>query len=213
MVELDAEAVKVLAYRAKAELRKRARALRNTIPASAIAERSAKIIARIEALAQVQQAKRIALFWPIEGRNEVDLRPLAETLKTRGVRLAFPSIDPDTRVMTFRYPQNHSAMEERGLGFAEPAYDDPEAAELDVVIVPALGLDASGNRIGYGAGYYDRTLPRFCPPAVAIAVAFDFQLLVEVPTTDGDVPVDVVLTDERIFEPSPVHRGSLTQGA
>ena len=199
MEELDAEAIKVLAYRAKAELRKRARALRNTIPTSAIAERSAKIVARLEALPQVQQAKRVALFWPIEGRNEVDLRALGENLKTRGVSVAFPSIDPDTRVMTFRYPPNAGAMEERGLGFAEPAYDDPEATELDVVVVPALGLDASGNRIGYGAGYYDRTLPRFCPPALAIAVAFDFQLLVEVPTTEGDVQVDIVVTDEHIF--------------
>ncbi len=199
MEELDAETVKVLAYRAKAELRKRARALRNTIPASAIAERSAKIVTRLEALTQIQQAKSVALFWPIEGRNEVDLRAFAEILKTRGVSIAFPSIDPDSRVMTFRFPQNHASMEERGLGFAEPAYDDPEATQLDVVVVPALGLDAAGNRIGYGAGYYDRTLPRFCPPATAIAVAFDFQLLVEVPTTEGDVPVDVVLTDERFF--------------
>ncbi len=199
MKELDAEAVKVLSYRAKTELRKRARALRNTIPVSAIAERSAKIVTRLEALPQLQQAKRVALFWPIEGRNEVDLRALAENLKTRGLSVAFPSIDPDTRVMTFRFPPNADAMEERGLGFAEPAYDDPEAPQLDVVVVPALGLDAAGNRIGYGAGYYDRTLPRFCPPALAIGVAFDFQLLVEVPTTEGDVPVDVVLTDERIF--------------
>jgi 5-formyltetrahydrofolate cyclo-ligase len=210
---LDPEAVKVLAYRAKAELRKRARALRNTIPASAIAERSAKIVARLESLPQLQTAKRIALFWPIEGRNEVDLRSLAESLKNRGVSVAFPSIDPDSRVMTFRFPPNASAMEERGLGFAEPAYDDPEATELDIIVVPALGLDTSGNRMGYGAGYYDRTLPRFCPPASSIAVVFDFQMLVEVPTTEGDVPVDLVITDERIFEPSLARDGSLQRGA
>jgi 5-formyltetrahydrofolate cyclo-ligase len=202
MDELDPEAVKTLAYRAKAELRKRARALRNTIPTSAIAERSAKIQAQLESLPHFQHAQRVALFWPIEGRNEVDLRPLAKSLSTRGKSVAFPSIDPETRVMTFRFPQNPEAMEERGLGFAEPAYEDPEATELDVIVVPALGLDAQGNRIGYGAGFYDRTLVRFCPPATAIGVAFDFQLLVEVPITEGDVPVNVVVTDERIFTPS-----------
>ncbi len=199
MDDLDPEAVKILAYRAKAELRKRLRALRNTIPASAIAERSAKIQARLEHLPQFVQAKHVALFWPIDGRNEVDLRPLAARLKDRGVSIAFPSIDPETRVMTFRVPPNPETMEERGLGFAEPAYEDPEATNLDVIIVPALGVDASGNRIGYGAGYYDRTLPRFCPPAVAIAVAFNFQLLVEVPHTEGDVAVQLVVTDERVF--------------
>lgn len=199
MDEFDPEAVKILAFRAKNELRKRARALRNTVPQSAIAERSAKIQSRLEKLPQFLAAKRIALFWPIEGRNEVDLRALSKSLLDRGANVAFPSIDPDTRVMTFRFPANPETMEERGLGFAEPAYSDPEATELDVVIVPALGLDTSGNRLGYGAGYYDRTLPRFCPPATSIAVGFDFQLLVEVPTTEGDVPVDVVLTDERMF--------------
>ncbi|HMY18478.1 MAG TPA: 5-formyltetrahydrofolate cyclo-ligase [Polyangium sp.] len=199
MDDFDPEAVKILAYRAKAELRKRLRALRNTIPATAIAERSAKIQARLENLPVFVQAKRVALFWPIEGRNEVDLRALATSLHHRGVSIAFPSIDPETRIMTFRVPQRPESMEERGLGFAEPAYEDPEATNLDVIIVPALGVDGSGNRIGYGAGYYDRTLPRFCPPAVAIAVAFDFQLLVEVPQTEGDVAVQLVVTDERTF--------------
>lgn len=200
MDEFDPEAVKILAYRAKSELRKRARALRNTVPQSAIAERSAKIQSRLEKLPQIRAAQRIALFWPIEGRNEVDLRIFAKSLRDQGISVAFPSIDPESRVMTFRFPPDPEKMEERGLGFAEPAYEDPEAKELDVVIVPALGVDTSGNRLGYGAGYYDRTLPRFCPPAAAIAVAFDFQLLVEVPTTEGDVAVDVVLTDERMFE-------------
>jgi 5-formyltetrahydrofolate cyclo-ligase len=199
MDEFDPEAVKILAYRAKNELRKRARALRNTLPQSAITERSAKIQSRLANLPQIQAANRLALFWPIEGRNEVDLRAFAKSLQNRGAQVAFPSIDPETRLMTFRFPQTAENMEERGLGFAEPAYTDPEATELDVIIVPALGLDTSGNRLGYGAGYYDRTLPRFCPPATSIAVGFDFQLLVEVPTTEGDVPVDIVLTDERMF--------------
>lgn len=199
MDEFDPEAVKILAFRAKNELRKRARAVRNTVPASAIAERSAKIQSRLEKLPQLQNAKKIALFWPIIARNEVDLRALSQNLRQQGASVAFPSIDPTSRVMTFRYPTDPEKMDERGLGFQEPAYEDPEATELDVIVVPALGLDTSGNRLGYGAGYYDRTLPRFCPPATTIAVAFDFQLLVEVPTTEGDVPVDVVLTDERMF--------------
>lgn len=213
MEEFDPEAMKILAYRAKAELRKRARALRNTIPVKAIAERSEKIQGRLEGLALLQNARRVALFWPMEGRNEVDLRPLANVLKLRGVSVAFPTIDPETRVMTFRYPPDHEAMAEQGLGFAEPSHEDPEAEVLDVVVVPALGVDALGHRIGYGAGYYDRTLPRFCPPAVSIAVAFDFQLLVEVPMTDGDVAVNMVVTDERTFNAEGRREDAGDQGA
>jgi 5-formyltetrahydrofolate cyclo-ligase len=64
-------------------------------------------------------------------------------------------------------------------------------------VVPALAVDPRGHRVGYGAGFYDRTLPRFVPPAVSIAVAFDFQLAVEVPTTEGDVAVSWIVTDAR----------------
>jgi 5-formyltetrahydrofolate cyclo-ligase len=90
-------------------------------------------------------------------------------------------------------------MEERGFGFREPPPGAPEATSLDVILVPALQIDARGHRIGYGAGYYDRTLPRFAPPAVAIGVAFDFQLISEVPITEGDVAVSMVVTDQRIL--------------
>jgi 5-formyltetrahydrofolate cyclo-ligase len=66
--------------------------------------------------------------------------------------------------------------------------------------VPALAIDPSGHRIGYGAGYYDRTLPRFAPPAIAIAVAFDFQLVSEVPATPSDVRVGWLATDARVLD-------------
>jgi 5-formyltetrahydrofolate cyclo-ligase len=71
-----------------------------------------------------------------------------------------------------------------------------------VVIVPALWIDAGGQRIGYGAGFYDRTLPRFCPPGRSIGVAFDFQLAGDVPVTEGDVAVGLVVTDMRVLDPA-----------
>lgn len=200
MEDFDPEAIKELSYRAKAVLRKRARALRNTIPPAAIAERSSRIRTALLAHPRFVDARRVALFWPIVSRNEVDLRALVPILRERGAEVFFPAIDPETRVMTFRLPPDPERMEERGLGFQEPAPEDPEATTLDVVVVPALQLDPNGNRIGYGAGFYDRALPRFCPPAASIGVAFDFQLITEVPITEGDVPIDVVLTDERVID-------------
>src|SRR6185369_13454200 len=116
---------------------------------------------------------------------------------------AYPAIDPDTRVMTFRFVADPAAMEERGLGFREPAADAPEAEALDVIVVPALQIDARGHRLGYGAGFYDRTLPRFAPPARTIGVAFGFQLVPEVPITEGDVAVDLIVTDDRTLDPEP----------
>jgi 5-formyltetrahydrofolate cyclo-ligase len=198
---MDSDAEQELRYRAKAALRKRARALRNAIPRESALARSARIAERIEELPFVAAASRVALFHPIEGRNEVDLTALGERLRARGVRVAYPSIDPDTRVMTFRFVDDPGAMEERGLGVCEPAPEAEEATALDVVIVPALQIDGRGHRIGYGAGFYDRTLPRFVPPARSVGVAFDFQLVAEVPDTPGDIALSLIVTDSRTLAP------------
>lgn len=201
-MDIDSDVERELRYRAKAALRKRARALRNAIPREAALARSARIAERIEGLDFVAAAKSVALFHPIEGRNEVDLTALGDRLRARGVRVAYPSIDPDTRVMTFRFVADPASMEERGLGFCEPGLEAEEAAALDVIVVPALQIDGRGHRIGYGAGFYDRTLPRFAPPARTVGVVFDFQLVAEVPETPGDVTVSLIVSDGQILDPT-----------
>jgi 5-formyltetrahydrofolate cyclo-ligase len=189
----------VLRRRVKAELRKRMRGLRKALPASACRERSARIVERVLGLEAVSRARAVALFWPMEERHEVDLRSLDARLRQRGARVAYPAVDGEAHSMTFRFPSHPEALEARGLGFREPSPEDQEAesGELDAILVPALAVDPRGHRIGYGAGYYDASLPRFAPPAATIAVAFDFQLVAEVPQTDRDVAVGWVVTDRR----------------
>jgi 5-formyltetrahydrofolate cyclo-ligase len=184
--------------RVKAELRKRMRALRKALPASACAARSALIADRLATLEPVTRARTVCLFWPIEDRHEVDLRPLDARLRERGVRVAYPGVDPEGGGgMTFRFVADPELMERHAFGFREPSVRDPEAEQLDVIIVPALAIDPRGHRIGYGAGYYDRALPRFVPPSVTVAVAFDFQLVVETPNSPVDLPVAWIVTDTR----------------
>jgi 5-formyltetrahydrofolate cyclo-ligase len=184
--------------RVKAELRKRLRGVRAAMPLEACAARSAKIVARVEALEVVRKARSVALFWPIVERHEVDLRPLDAALRARGVSVAYPAIHPETRVMTFHF-EAPEGLEERGFGFREPALDArvAERGDLDVLVVPAIAIDPVGHRIGYGAGYYDRAIPLHAPPAVTVGVAYDFQLVAEVPFTEHDVPLNHVVTDAR----------------
>lgn len=191
-----------LRRRVKTELRKRMRGLRKAMPSSACSERSARIVERLLALEPVRNARSIGLFWPIEERHEVDLRLLDGVLRQRGVRVAYPTVDPETNVMTFRFVAHTEAMQEGGFGCREPSPLDPEAqrGDVDVVVIPSLAVDPTGHRIGYGAGYYDRTLPRFAPPAVTVAVGFDFQLVAETPVTDGDVPAGWIVTDSRTMQ-------------
>lgn len=187
----------VIRFKVKAELRKRIRGVRKTAPIEACAERSAKIIERLRAHPALPTAKSVALFWPIVERHEVDLRDLDRALRTRGVIVAYPSLDPETNEMFFRVVDDPDRLVDQGFGFAEPPRDAPEAKSLDVIVVPAIAVDPTGHRIGYGAGYYDRTLPKYAPPAISIAVAFDYQLVAEVPATEGDVRVKSVVTDTR----------------
>lgn len=188
---------------AKRELRKRMRGLRVTTPAAKIEARSEAVRARLLALDVVRSARAVALFWPIEARHELDLRPLAARLREMNKRIAYPHLGEEPGSMGFRLVVDDATLEERGHGFAEPAEDAPAVSpgELSVIIVPALALDARGARLGYGAGYYDRALPRFCPPAVSVGVCFSFQLLGEIPTTPHDVPVDLIVTDETVLDP------------
>jgi 5-formyltetrahydrofolate cyclo-ligase len=194
-----------LRRRVKAELRKRMRALRSALPIAACNERSGRIVERLLSLEALSCAKGVALFWPIERYHEVDLRPLGERLRDRGVRVAYPNVDVQTQAMTFRFVADPDTMQERSaqlVGLREPSAAQPEAipGELEVIVVPALAIDPTGHRIGYGTGYYDRTLPRFVPPATSVAVAFDFQLIAEVPRTQGDVAASYVVTDSRTLQ-------------
>lgn len=192
----------IIRVKVKAELRKRMRGVRKTTPLEACSERSAKIIAALEAHPLVAAARSVALFWPIVARHEIDLRPLDAKLRARGATVAYPAIDPETGRMTFRVVADVAELEEAGYGFAEPPPSAPDARPLDLIVVPALAVDPSGHRIGYGAGYYDRTIPDYAP-ARTIVVAFDWQLVAEVPVTEGDVACDWVVTDARVLEAEP----------
>lgn len=202
-----------LRRRVKRELRKRAQELRKATPLEACHARSLLIVANIHGLEAMHRARSVALFWPIVARHEVDLRSLDVVLRERGVRVAYPAIVPrddgDGRhSMTFRFVSDVSTLAERGFGFAEPPLDAPGVGDpteaLDVIILPALALDPAGQRIGYGAGYYDRALKG--TKAVKVGVIFDFQLLSEIPATTGDVPVCFIVSDRRVLSATPSAR-------
>jgi 5-formyltetrahydrofolate cyclo-ligase len=132
-------------------------------------------------------------------RNEVDVRPIDRAARDQGKVVAYPSLKEDGDMVLL--VADPSELEERGYGFAEPPEDAPlvEIDERLLVIVPALAVDPNGQRIGYGKGFYDRLLARIAPPAFALAVVYDFDIVAEVPVTEGDYPVDMVVTDARSY--------------
>jgi len=203
MSVFEASQVAQLAEAAKVELRKRLRALRQAYPVDALRSRSAALVARAVALEEFRAASSVALFFPLEARKEVDLRELDAEARRQGKRVYYPFLEQrgEALVTGLRLTSGISVLAERGRGFLEPPAEAESATRGDVALlfVPALAVAPSGHRLGYGAGFYDATLPDFCPPARAIAVAYDFQLLADLPTLPHDVACDGVLTDARAF--------------
>ncbi len=194
--------------RAKQQLRRRARAMRQAHSRQSLAERSARIVHGVETHAAFVKAGKIALFWPIIERGEVDLRALDEKARALGKAVYYPFIErSEQRVRTgFRFTHSCTELELRSERFAQPpdSAEEAQRGDLDLVIVPALAVAGTGHRIGYGMGFYDATLPDVCPPARSLVVAYGFELLAELPTGESDVACDLVLTDERTFEAGEV---------
>jgi 5-formyltetrahydrofolate cyclo-ligase len=184
---------------ARKQIRQRMRALRRALPEAALAERSARIVARVAETDVYGRARSLALFWPLA--REVDLRALDEKARLEGKAVYYPVMDPRPGGFTTGFALTTSSSE-LALGrsrFPEPPASAPRAerAEIDLVVVPALAVGADGNRLGYGGGFYDVTLPDFMPPATGLVVAYDFQLLAEIPSLPHDVPCHVIVTDAR----------------
>lgn len=196
----DPSSTAELRKQAKRALRKRMNALRKALPATAVQKRSAKIVERLLHHSFVADARAVGLYAAMPDRGEVDLSELHNELHTRGVRLYYPFMDPSDAGYTtgLRLWRPGDRLLRRSHYFDEPDPNAPvaERGDLDVVIVPALGVTLSGDRLGFGAGFYDATLPDVCPPAKTICIGYDFQLLVELPTEPHDFKCDAVVTDK-----------------
>jgi 5-formyltetrahydrofolate cyclo-ligase len=201
----DADTLADLKYRAKKQLRMRMRGLRAAYPENLLAQASERIVASVLALPQFSAARGVGLFWPMAERREVDVRPLAQAALAAGQRVYFPFLEPTASGFRTGFAQvrDVSELAERGQRFFEPPPDAPRAerGQIELLIVPALAAAADGHRLGYGSGFYDATLPDFCPPARALIVIYDFQLLAELPITSADVAGQCIVTDRRLLEP------------
>ena len=136
-------------------------------------------------------------FWPM--KDELDIRPLMIELFNEGCQLALPVVVGKGKPLIFRAWRPGDALEPGVFGTLHPS-PRREVVEPDALIVPLLACDQDGWRLGYGGGFYDRTLRglRQHKAVTAIGVAFDAQLVAEaVPHGPDDERLDWLLTDRR----------------
>jgi len=135
-------------------------------------------------------------FWPI--KEEIDIRPLMIELFNQGCQLALPVVQGKGQALIFRAWQPGDPLEAGVFGTLQPSAKH-EVLQPDTLIVPLLACDVEGWRLGYGGGFYDRTLAglRARKNITAIGVGFNDQLVPEVPHGPSDQRLDWLLTDKR----------------
>lgn len=181
---------------------------KSTLRAAALARRDAMPAAERQAAAEALAARGLPItvepgaivsgFMPM--KTEINPLPLLRKLAGAGAKLALPCIDGRGKPLIMRAYQFGDAFKSGQWGIREPMPDAPEV-KPDILLVPLACFDRSGQRIGYGAGYYDRTIAglRALKKITAIGVAFAIQEIPQVPATERDERLDFVLTEKEII--------------
>jgi 5-formyltetrahydrofolate cyclo-ligase len=145
----------------------------------------------------------VSAYWPMT--EEFDARPLIEALQRSGHRVVLPTTPPQGEPLTFRRFTPETALKPGPFGTHEP----PPAADAlapTILFLPLLAFDGQGRRLGYGGGYYDRTLQqlRAHGSIQAYGLGFQGQEVARVPTDALDQPLNGVVTERgfRLFSPS-----------
>ena len=166
--------------REKNQMRELLAQKRRLLTKEQILEQSALIISQLEQLPCFQSAKTVLLYYPMH--NEVDLLPLIKKYKKEKTFL-FPVVH---RKWMTACPYEGNAKMHRGKYKIPEPTTDPFTGQIDLVLVPGVGFDKCGNRLGRGGGYYDRFIRALSAHTTLVGVGYDFQLMDQVPTNRRD---------------------------
>lgn len=187
--------------RRKASLRAKLKACRADAARANDGANAAAIAAlvadRFLAAIPVEAGQVVAGYWPMQ--DELDPRPLLTKLQGKGATIMLPAVQPGQRLLQFRLCDDLAALPPAGAyGIPAPA---PTAAVLvpDILLVPLVGFDTAGYRLGQGGGYYDATLQDLRAQAgkktLAVGYAFAVQQVAELPHAAHDERLDWAVTE------------------
>lgn len=182
----------------KRALRAAAVKIRDALPAAA-RQAAAEAIAARPFPVPITPGVLVSGFSPL--KSEISPLPLMRRLAAAGARLALPIVAGRGKPLTFRAWSFGDPFRAGVWGIREPLPEAPEV-DPDILLVPLLAFDRAGERIGYGAGYYDMSLARLraIKPVTAVGIAFAAQEIDHVPATARDAPLDLVLTEREVID-------------
>ena len=176
----------------KVRLRNRLKDLRAAIPADERARKSMQICSRLSEMLIGYETVMVY----VAKEPEVETMPLIRGLLERGTRVVVPIIEQETHTLRLSHLLDTSTLVPSTFNVPEPVGNEIPAdpGELEAAVIPLIGFDSRGHRLGYGAGYYDRFLERV-PDLVKIGAAFAAQEVDRVPSHHYDVRLDYVVTE------------------
>jgi 5-formyltetrahydrofolate cyclo-ligase len=157
---------------------------------------SKQIHRNLKKIAEFRTAKNIGSYYPIG--SEVLTQDIMQEAISQGIHIHLPKVVEDDLI--FRKINDFSSLEKGNFDIMEPKDDCPVSEKLDVVLVPTVGISRQGIRLGYGYGYYDRFLSKIDVPTIALT--FAKQVVKTIPSSENDVRIDWVVTEDEFFKTS-----------
>ena len=177
-------------------LRKQVLAARDSMSAGERSEKSRAIEGRLYSLPEFSSARVVMFFASF--RSEVETGPMIRRALASGKRVVLPRVKGGDLAL-FEIRDLEKDVSPGAWGIPEPVESCPVSLnDIEVVITPGAAFDERGNRIGYGAGFYDRILASFT--GATVALAFEAQMVGDIPADPHDVPVRKIVTEKRVIE-------------
>lgn len=186
----------------KSLLRKRILALRRSQSPRAIERKSDEIKRKLLGISQFSEAGTVLFYVALADEVQTE-RSIEESLKL-GKIVAVPLIDcRNNQLLISELKDPERELEPGTLGIFQPKknfYRPLKIEELELVIVPGVAFDRRGNRLGFGKGFYDRFLKKAPDRTKSVALAFELQMVDDIPTQLHDAPVDYIITEKRVID-------------
>ena len=181
----------------KDQLRSEIGKKRRTLDSEWLETASLAIVERFQSLEVFQPSEIIALYKAIAG--EVSIEPLFSECWKRGKQTCIPIFNEKTRIYEMAEITESTSFRTGHYGIQEPVAPSLlEITKINLIVVPGVGFDSAGNRLGRGGGYYDRILAEL--RGISVGVAFDFQIFSDIPCENHDKPVDFVMTETKFLK-------------
>ncbi len=193
----------------KALLRKRILVLRRSQSSQEIERKSDEIKRKLFAFSIFCKAQTVLFYLAM--RDEVQTKEMIKEALRLGKRIAVPLVEWQKKEILPSELKDYNKELEVGMqGILQPKknfYHPLPLDDIDLVIVPGLIFDREGNRLGFGAGFYDRFLKKVSLGAKSAALAFELQLVDNIPSQSYDIAVDYIITEREIIDTKIVNRG------